>query len=90
MRTIHCTQKLLQEIKQPVTDLKDVIPDNSGLGNWYCNMFRFNRRKFLIFTNEQTLDDILQACMQLNKMPMSAIKYRHPVRALKDLTAERF
>ncbi len=55
MNYIHCTQKLLQEIKAPVTDLKDLSPDNSGLGNWYCNLFRFNRRKCLIFTNELTL-----------------------------------
>lgn len=55
MRYIHCTQKLLQEIKAPVVDLKNITQDNSGLGNWYCNLFRFNRRKCLIFTNELTL-----------------------------------
>lgn len=55
MKTIHCTQKLLKEITTPVQDLKDIIPDNSGLGNWYGNLFRFNRRKCLIFTSELTL-----------------------------------
>lgn len=55
MKYIHCTQKLLKEINGPVTDLKDIPQDNQGIGNWYCNLFRFNRRKCLIFTNEKTL-----------------------------------
>lgn len=55
MKYIHCTQKLLKEIHSPVADLKDIPQDNQGIGNWYCNLFRFNRRKCLIFTNEKTL-----------------------------------
>lgn len=55
MNYIHCTQKVLKELKTPVMDLKEIIPDNSGPGNWYCNIFTFNRRKCLIFTSELTL-----------------------------------
>ncbi len=171
MKYLHCTQKLLKEINGPVTDLKDITPDNQGIGNWYCNLFRFNRRKCLILTNEKSLytffvygvkkndidslpqlfrenfrlnlklsgfDDkiidmiiaeysetgfcktasksvlgimndfvncfgymmpdnadvteevLLHACMQVNKMPMSAIKYRYPVKVMKDLIDETY
>lgn len=166
MKYIHCTQKLLKEINGPIADLKDILKDNQGIGNWYCNLFRFNRRKCLIFTNEKTLytffvygvkkndidslpqlfrenlrlnlkqsgfdekiidmivaeyreigfcktasksvlgsmndfvnnfefmmynntdvteEVLLHACIQLNKMPMSAIRYRYPVEEMKDL-----
>ncbi len=57
MKTIHCTKKLLKELKD---DTLFVLPnvknmDNSGLGNWHCNIFRYKRRKCLIFTNEKNL-----------------------------------
>jgi hypothetical protein len=55
MKIIHCTKKLLEEIKQPVLIIDELPPESTGLGNWYGNIFRFNRRKILIFTNEQTL-----------------------------------
>lgn len=55
MRIIHCSQKLLKEIAEPVADLKGILKDNSGLGNWYSEVFKFNRKKYLIFTNEETL-----------------------------------
>jgi len=55
MRAIHCSQNLLKEIPDPVTDLNDVSVSNSGLGNWYSDIFKFNRKKYLIFTNERTL-----------------------------------
>lgn len=55
MRIIHCSQSLLKEIKEPVVKLRDVPDHNSGLGVWYGDIFRHNRKKYLIFTNEQTL-----------------------------------
>lgn len=55
MKIIHCTQKLMKEINKPAISLEDIIPDSTGIGNWYSNIFRFDRRKCLIFTNEQTL-----------------------------------
>ena len=53
MRIIHCTQKLLKEIGNP--SLIDIPTDTGGLGNWYTNLIRINRRKCLLFTNEKTL-----------------------------------
>jgi hypothetical protein len=59
MRIIHCTQKLLKELK--VTD-PVAVPDNlpaKGLGNWYANLLRFNRRKCILFTNEKSIYSFL-------------------------------
>ena len=55
MRLIHCTQILLKELK--VTDpvpAPDIFPAK-GLGNWYANLLRINRRKCILFTNEKTM-----------------------------------
>lgn len=59
MRFIHCTQKLLKELK--VTDsipAPDILPAK-GLGNWYANLLRINRRKCILFTNEKTIYSFL-------------------------------
>lgn len=57
MKIIHCTQKLLKELKNDfaviLSDERSI--DNLGLGNWHCNIFRYERRKCLIFTNDETL-----------------------------------
>jgi len=59
MRLIHCTQKLFKELGVVPTD-PDVTQINpEGLGNWYANLLRFNRRKCILFTNEKTLYSFL-------------------------------
>ena len=55
MRIIHCTQKLLKELGNPPLLSPDSLPDMEGLGNWYANLLRIDRRKCLLFTNEKTL-----------------------------------
>ncbi len=55
MRVIHCSQKLLKEITGHTNDDHAIPKDNSGLGNWYSEIFKFNKKKYLIFTNEETL-----------------------------------
>ena len=57
MRMIHWTQKLLKEIGNPY--LIDIPTDTGGLGNWYANLTRIDRRKCLLFTNEKTLYSFL-------------------------------
>jgi len=59
VRIIHCTRKLLKEL-----DVSPIEPDSypsntEGLGNWYANLLRIDRRKCLIFTNEKTLYSFL-------------------------------
>ena len=57
MRIIHCTQKLLKEMENP--PLVDIHADTAGLGNWYANIIRIDRKKCLLFTNEKTLYSFL-------------------------------
>lgn len=46
---IHCTQKLLAEIPDRFTD-----PSASG-ASWHANLLRFDRRKCVLFTHDETL-----------------------------------
>ncbi len=58
MRIIHCTQKLLKEMGNP--SLVATNPETpEGLGNWYANLIRIDRRKCILFTNEKTLYSFL-------------------------------
>ncbi len=55
MRIIHCTRKLLKELDVPLVELDKITSPTEGLGNWYANLLRIDRRKCLIFTNEKSL-----------------------------------
>jgi hypothetical protein len=62
MRIIHCTQKMLKELK--VTNpapAPDILPNSNqaGLGNWYANLLRIERRKCILFTNEKSMYSFL-------------------------------
>ena len=59
MRLIHCTQKLLKELKDTPIDLASYIPDSGGIGDWYANLVRIDKRKCVLFTNERTLYSFL-------------------------------
>jgi len=58
MRLIHCTAKLLKELKNPPLQNPDT-PNPEGLGNWFANLLRIDRRKCILFTNEKTLYSFL-------------------------------
>jgi len=58
MRLIHCTAKLLKELGNQPLQKSDTEP-NTGLGNWYANLLRIDRRKCILFTNEKTLYSFL-------------------------------
>jgi hypothetical protein len=55
MRTIHCTRKLLKELDVSLVEPDKIPQPTEGLGNWYANLLRIDRRKCLLFTNEKTL-----------------------------------
>jgi hypothetical protein len=55
MRIIHCTRKLLKELDVPLVEPEKISQPTEGLGNWYANLLRIDRRKCLLFTNEKTL-----------------------------------
>jgi len=55
MRIIHCTRKLLKELDVPLVEPDKIPVPTEGLGNWYANLLRIDRRKCLLFTNEKSL-----------------------------------
>ena len=59
MTLIHCTRKLLKELDVPLVESDKIIQPTEGLGNWYCNIIRIDKKKCLLFTNEKTLYSFL-------------------------------
>ena len=55
MRIIHCTQKLLKELDVSLVEPDRIPQPTEGLGNWYANLLRIDRRKCLLFTNEKSM-----------------------------------
>jgi len=55
MRIIHCTRKLLKELEAPLVEPDKITQPTEGLGNWYANLLRIDKRKCLLFTNEKSL-----------------------------------
>ena len=55
MRIIHCTKRLLKEIEAVPIEFDRNVSALEGMGNWYANLIRIDRRKCIIFTNEKTL-----------------------------------
>jgi len=55
MRIIRCTQRLLKELGISPIDIEASVSESEGLGNWYANIIRLDRKKCLLFTNEKTL-----------------------------------
>lgn len=58
MTLLHCTQKLLKELGNPPLQNPDEM-NTEGLGNWYANLLRIDRKKCIMFTNEKTLYSFL-------------------------------
>lgn len=53
MFILHCTKKAQGRLK---VNPEDCLPEaTTKLGNWYCNEFTAQRRKYLMFVNERTL-----------------------------------
>ncbi|HEY5603546.1 MAG TPA: hypothetical protein VIM41_10580 [Gammaproteobacteria bacterium] len=51
---IRCTQKLLKELGVKNSEPDDFDNPITLLGNWYANIFFLDRKKTIIFMNEQT------------------------------------
>jgi hypothetical protein len=54
MRYIHCTQKLIKEIN-PKIESKGLEREVKGFGDWYANVFGFEKTANIIFMNVKTL-----------------------------------
>jgi Domain of unknown function (DUF6933) len=59
MTLLHCTAKLLKELGNPPLQAPATPAGTQGLGDWYANLTRIDRRKCLLFTNEKTLYSFL-------------------------------
>ena len=57
MITFRCTQKLLKELQLSKDELGE--PQVGFLGSWFAHLFRLERRKCVIFTNDRTLYTVL-------------------------------
>ena len=53
MKLLHCTNKQISELNTYIQP-KDELHENNGLGDWYANIFVFNRRNNLFFVNSKT------------------------------------
>ncbi|MCP4611152.1 MAG: hypothetical protein GY845_20785 [Planctomycetes bacterium] len=61
MAIIRCTKKLLDELKiKPTGD----IGLSDGIGNWHANILWIDRRKCVLFTNDQTFYSFLIPAMK--------------------------
>jgi hypothetical protein len=56
MSVIRCTAKLLNELGAKPTNAPDQPP---SLCDWHANLLRLDRKKYLLFTNDQTLYSLL-------------------------------
>jgi hypothetical protein len=56
MAIIRCTNKLLNELRIKPTSIQDQFP---GLYDWHANLLWLNHRKYVLFTNDQTLYSFL-------------------------------
>lgn len=52
MAFIRCTKKLLAELPSP---LEEAVSKSTILGDWHANLLRIERRKCVLFTNNETL-----------------------------------
>lgn len=55
MALIRCTGKLITEMGLKKTDLFQGEVPQTGLGDWYANLFKLSQYKCIIFTNALTL-----------------------------------
>jgi hypothetical protein len=66
MAIIRCTTRLLNDLVVKPTNAPDQPP---SLFDWHANLLWLNRRKYVLFTNDQTLYSLL---MHWRKTPRSA------------------
>ncbi len=56
MPILHCTANLMEHMNLDKKLLQDSsTKDKATLGNWYANLVTMDKRKTIIFTNEETL-----------------------------------
>lgn len=85
MAIIRCTTKLLNELEVKPTNAPDQPPN---LWDWHANLLWLDRKKYVLFTNNQTLYSLLVYWM---KTPRSAdFLERFRLGLFKSLMSEEF
>ena len=86
MIIFRCTQKLLAELHLQKQKLED--PGNGFLGSWFAILFRLERRKCVLFTNDRTLYSVL--LYGLRKPDFEALGQRFTKQLLSNLKTDGF
>lgn len=83
MLVIRCTEKFARELGVRRKDLEDT--ERSGfLGSWFAHLFRIERRKCLIFTNDETLYSfVVPAFRRAELADLPALFSEHLLRSLE-------
>lgn len=68
------THKLLKELRFRKSDLDD--PGEGLLGSWFANLFRIERRKCLLFTNDRTLYSVLLYGLRKSDLESIGTRFR--------------
>ena len=55
MQLIQCTKKLQKEMGLKKEELSSEQPESVGLGSWHANLIHIDRRKCVLFVNDNTL-----------------------------------
>jgi phosphoribosyl-ATP pyrophosphohydrolase len=88
MQLIRCTQKLLRVIGIKKSDLIDDDPKFGYLRTWYANLIWIDRRKCVLFTNEETLYSFLVT--DVKKTDLSKIERLFVLNLRANLASEKF
>lgn len=87
MTLLHCTQKLLNELRNPLLLDPDTLNPET-LGDWYANVLHIDRKKCILFTNEKTLYSFL--IPKVKKVNLHNIEEEFLINLNLNLQAEGF
>ena len=73
MAIIKCTIKLLNELGVKPANVPDQPP---SLYDWHANILRLERKKYVLFTNDQTLYSLLEPWNKSPRLPDFIQRFR--------------
>ena len=83
MAIIKCTAKLQKEFGMKSADTPDQLTD---LCHWHANLLRLDRKKYVLFTNDQTLYSFI--IRWTKTLQLSGFKERFKLGLFKNLVSE--
>lgn len=80
MAYMQCTKKLLDELPP----IEDIVHKPTLLGNWHANLLRIEKRKCVLFTNDETLYSLFVPMLKKPQLlNLSAVFMENLVQTLK-------